>query len=207
MVRFLHSLYTAQQWAATVAVPGDTGRLVMRISHQLSATALAVIGLCSVLSVAPAVGAAYRFSATWSSAETENPPIVEGSRVTLAYQVTVFGDNRIDYDDVSEFVQGRHEIFPALEREVAGMKRGEEKKVELTPEESFGLHDERKKMKVPRTELPPDARAGDVVQNEMGVFATVAGVSGATAVLDYNHPLAGKPLLVRLRIVRVVRNP
>jgi FKBP-type peptidyl-prolyl cis-trans isomerase 2 len=41
----------------------------------------------------------------------------------------------------------------------------------------------------------------------MGVFATVAAVSDATAVLDYNHPLAGKALLVELRIVKVVSYP
>ena len=47
------------------------------------------------------------------------------------------GDDGVDYDDVSEFVQGRHEIFPALEREVAGMRPGEEKKVKLQPEQGF----------------------------------------------------------------------
>jgi FKBP-type peptidyl-prolyl cis-trans isomerase 2 len=181
----------------------------MQISRQLNATALAVIVTCSALSGAPTLSAAHRLSATLSSpsAETESPPIVEGSKVTLEYQVTVLGAHGIDYDDVSEFVQGRHEIFPALEREVAGMRPGEEKKVKLQPEDGFGRRDEKKKMRIPRTDLPAEAKAGHVVQNEMGVFATVAAVSGATAVLDYNHPLAGKPLLVQLRIVKVVSYP
>ena len=55
--------------------------------------------------------------------------IVEGSKVTLQYVATALGSTGIDYGNVSEFVQGRHEIFPALEREVVGMKPGEEKKV------------------------------------------------------------------------------
>lgn len=176
----------------------------MRIFHQPQATALAVVLTCSALSVAQSLSAAHRLSVTFSSHEAESPPqIVEGSKVTLEYQVTVPGENRIDYDDVSEFVQGRHEIFPALELKVAGMRPGEEKKVELTAEEGFGPRDERKKMKVPRTDLPADAQAGDVIQNEVGSFATVAAVSGSTAVLDYNHPLAGRPLVVQLRIVNV----
>ena len=41
-------------------------------------------------------------------------------------------------------------IFPALEREVAGMKPGEEKKVELSPGEGFGHHDDRKKLNIPK---------------------------------------------------------
>jgi len=175
----------------------------MRIPNQPKATSLVVILTCSALSVAQSLSAAYRPSATFSSPGTESPRIVEGSKVTLQYQVTVPDLNGIDYDDVSEFVQGRHEIFRALEREVAGMRPGEEKKVELTAEEGFGPRDERKKMNIPRTELPADAKTGDVVQNEAGSFATVAAVSGSTAVLDYNHPLAGKPLVVQLRIVKV----
>lgn len=175
----------------------------MRITNQPKAISLIVILTCSALSVAQSLNAAHRLSATFLSPEIGSPRIVEGSKVTLQYQVAVPDQNGIEYDDVSEFVQGRHEIFQALEREVAGMRPGEEKKVELAAEEAFGPRDERKKMKIPKTELPADAKTGDVVQNEAGSFATVAAVSGSTAVLDYNHPLAGKPLVVQLRIVKV----
>ena len=61
-------------------------------------------------------------------------------------------------------------------------------------------------MTIPKTDLPTDAQAGDVVQNEEGSYATVARVSGSEVVLDYNHPLAGRPLAVQLRIVKVT-NP
>ena len=40
----------------------------------------------------------------------------------------------------------------------------------------------------------------------LGELATVAEVSDTTAVLDYNHPLAGKPLVVQLKILKV-ENP
>jgi FKBP-type peptidyl-prolyl cis-trans isomerase 2 len=50
----------------------------------------------------------------------------------------------IDYGNVSEFIQGQHEIFPVVEREVAGMKPGEEKQVQMSPTESFGSRDNRK---------------------------------------------------------------
>jgi FKBP-type peptidyl-prolyl cis-trans isomerase 2 len=178
----------------------------MRIPYPHTAIGLVVILVCSALSVEQSWSAASRFSATFSSPEMEASRIVDGSKVMLAYHVTVLGEKEIDYDDVSEFVQGRHEIFRALEQKVAGMRAGEAKKVELTPEEGFGARDESKKMKIPKTDLPTDAQAGDVVQNEEGSFATVAGVSESEAVLDYNHPLAGRPLAVSLRIVKVT-NP
>jgi len=40
----------------------------------------------------------------------------------------------------------------------------------------------------------------------VGELATVAEVADTTAVLDYNHPLAGKPLVVQLKILKV-ENP
>ena len=122
----------------------------MRIRYPHTTPSLVVILVCSALSVGQTLSAASRFSATFSSPETEASRIVDGSKVMLAYHVTVLGEHEIDYEDVSEFVQGRHEIFRALEQKVAGMRAGEAKKVELTPEEGFGARDESKKMKIPR---------------------------------------------------------
>ena len=138
--------------------------------------------------------------------EAESSRIIEGSKVTLQYVASVPGSTGIDYGNVSEFIQGRHEIFPALEQEVVGMKPGEEKKVELSPEEGFGPHDNGKKMNIPKTLLPFGTKAGDVLRNDVGELAVVAEVADTTAVLDYNHPLAGKPLVVQLKILKV-ENP
>jgi FKBP-type peptidyl-prolyl cis-trans isomerase 2 len=140
------------------------------------------------------------------SPEAESSRIIDGSKVTLQYVASVPGSTGIDYGNVSEFIQGRHEIFPALEREVVGMKPGEEKKVELTPAEGFGPHDDGKKMNIPKTLLPFGTKAGDILRNNAGELATVAEVADTTAVLDYNHPLAGKPLVVQLKILKV-ENP
>ena len=108
--------------------------------------------------------------------EAESSRIVEGSKVILQYMATIPGSTGIDYGNVSEFIQGRHEIFPALEQEVVGMKPGEEKRVELSPEEGFGPHDDGKRMIIPKTLLPFGAKAGDVLRNDIGELATVAEV-------------------------------
>jgi FKBP-type peptidyl-prolyl cis-trans isomerase 2 len=138
--------------------------------------------------------------------DTGSNQIVEGSKVTLQYVASASGSTGIDYGNVSEFVQGRHEIFPALEREVVGMKPGEEKTVELSPREGFGPHDDSKKLTIPKTLLPLGAKAGDVLRNDEGELATVAKVGDVMAELDYNHPLAGKPLMVKIKILKV-ENP
>src|SRR5262245_18375817 len=47
-----------------------------------------------------------------SSLEPESAQIMEGSKVKLEYVASVPGSSDINYGNVSEFVQGRHEIFP-----------------------------------------------------------------------------------------------
>jgi FKBP-type peptidyl-prolyl cis-trans isomerase 2 len=174
--------------------------------HDLTRASLLVSVACMAFLGKNCVGVEPLQASSSPSPEAENSRIVEGSTVTLQYVATVPGSTGIDYGNVSEFIQGRHEIFPALEQEVIGMKPGEEKTVELSPEEGFGPHDDGKKVNISKTELPTGVKEGDVVQNDLGHFATVAEVADTTAVLDYNHPLAGKPLVVQLKILKV-ENP
>jgi len=77
--------------------------------------------------------------------------------------------------DVSEFIHGRHEIFPALEQKVVGMKPEEKKKVEPSPAEGFGPYDEGKRINIEKALLPPGAKEGDVVQNDVDDFIICGG--------------------------------
>ena len=174
--------------------------------HDLTKASLIVSLACMTLFGGYGVGAKSPQASSSRSPEAESSRIVEGSKVTLQYVATVPGSTGIDYGNVKEFIQGRHEIFPALEQEVVGMKPGEEKQVELSTKENFGPHDEGKQLIISKTLLPPGAKQGDIVQNGLGELATVAAVGDIAAVLDYNHPLAGKPLIVQLKILKV-ENP
>jgi len=109
------------------------------------------------------------------SQEVESSQIVEGSKVTLQYVASVPGSTEIDYGNVSEFIQGQHEIFPALEQKVVGMKPEEKKKVEPSPAEGFGPYDEGKRINIEKTLLPPGAKEGDVVQNDVDDFIICGG--------------------------------
>lgn len=174
--------------------------------YDLTRASLMVGLACMTLLGEYCVGAEPLQANSSRSEEAESSRIMDGSTVTLQYVASVSGSTGIDYGNVSKFIQGRHEIFPALEREVDGMKPGEEKKVELSPGETFGPYDDGKKLNISKTLLPLGAKAGDVLRNDAGELITVAEVSDETAVLDYNHPLAGKPLVVQLKILKV-ENP
>lgn len=173
--------------------------------HDYTKASLIVSLACMMLFGGYVVGAKSP-QASSRSPEAESSRVLEGSLVTFQYVATVPDSPGIDYGNVSEFIQGQHEIVSALEQEIVGMKPGEEKKVELSPEEGFGTYDAEKKIIVQKTLLPPGAKEGAIVQNALGDFATVAEVLETTVVLDYNHPLAGKPVVVQLKILKV-ENP
>jgi FKBP-type peptidyl-prolyl cis-trans isomerase 2 len=95
-------------------------------------------------------------------------------------------------------------MLPALEQAVSGMRRGDKTEVKLSEDQAFGAYDSKKKTVVPTKELPAGVKAGDVIEDrKTGQQATIIQMSDSDAVMDYNHPLAGKPLLVTLTILDV----
>lgn len=134
---------------------------------------------------------------------TDAVQIIDGSRVLLVYQMTIRGEEVPEAPHFAQFVQGRHQFLPALERVVKGKKTGDTLKVVLSEDESFGTYDATKKKTVPRTDLPGGVKEGDVLQDGAGNPAIVTELSDRSAVIDYNHPWAGKSFIVKIAILRV----
>ena len=173
----------------------------MAKARRYTAAMLAIVG-CFGLS-APCWAADSPPMAEGSRA-ADSTPITDGSKVTLLYQITVPGDERIEVRDLSQFVQGQHQMLPALEQAVSGMRRGDKTEVKLSEDQAFGAYDSKKKTVVPTKELPAGVKTGDVIEDrKTGQQATIVQMSDTDAVMDYNHPLAGKPLLVTLTILDV----
>ena len=136
-------------------------------------------------------------------AGAESPRIVDGSNVTALYRITAPCECGFEVRVIGQFVQGQHQLLSALERVVTGMKTGDEKKIEIPPEEGFGPYDAKKRKTVPTSDLPAWTQEGDILQDRTGQEATVTQLSERSAVIDYNHPLAGKPVVVKITILRV----
>ena len=134
---------------------------------------------------------------------TDSVRIIDGSRVLLVYQLTIHGEERSEVPHFAQFVQGQHQFLPALEQVVKGKKTGDTLKVMLSEDERFGTYDATKKKTVPRTDLPGEVKEGDVLQDRAGTPAIVTQLSDRSAVVDYNHPWAGKSFIVKIAILRV----
>jgi FKBP-type peptidyl-prolyl cis-trans isomerase 2 len=129
--------------------------------------------------------------------------VSDGTKVVLAFTITSPETNTVIPNNVREFVSGRHEIFPAVEKALTGMKSGEEKRIDLQPDEAFGSYDAAKKVQVNRDVLPPDAGPGTILKSSNGILLTVVEVQDTSAVIDYNHPLAGKHVVLDVKILEV----
>jgi peptidylprolyl isomerase len=129
--------------------------------------------------------------------------VQDGAKVTMWFEIIPRDSPTTTYSDIEQFVQGAHAIPLGIEERIAGMHPGEATSFPLSAEEGFGPYDETKIQAVPPAELPLDAREGDTIANPAGTTARIVRILPEKALLDLNHPLAGKPLLVSLQIVNV----
>jgi FKBP-type peptidyl-prolyl cis-trans isomerase 2 len=127
----------------------------------------------------------------------------EGAKVTIAFTIFVPESNEVIPNNVGEYAPGEHQLIPALEDALMGLRPGDRKRIDLQPEQAFGSYDEQKMIRVKREVLPPTAQTGRVYQTTQGQPFTIVALRDDTAVIDFNHPLAGKHLVFDVEIVRV----
>lgn len=108
---------------------------------------------------------------------------------------------------------GDGNLPPNFERHLLGLRAGEECEVLLPPEEGFGPLREENIQRLPRFRFPADLclEAGLVVDFADQAGNTQAGVvrrfDSSMVEVDFNHPLAGRTLRFRARIVAVATEP
>ncbi|NLA37898.1 MAG: peptidylprolyl isomerase [Methanomicrobiales archaeon] len=101
---------------------------------------------------------------------------------------------------------GSHHIILGLEDELIGKEVGAEGEVEVPPEKAFGAHDDQHVSSVRTTQFREKPRRGMRVKVE-GHEGLVVNVVGRRAVVDFNHPLAGKTLHYSYRILDKIEDP
>jgi FKBP-type peptidyl-prolyl cis-trans isomerase SlyD len=145
--------------------------------------------------------------------------VTDGKQVSLEYTLTLEDQGKVDSNVGKEplvYTQGAHDIIPGLEKQLAGLKVGETKKIEVSPEEGYGLvkPELKKSQEVPKDKIPPDAHKVGAKLTGQGpggqpIFAEVTEVKDDIIVLsvDGNHPLAGKKLIFDIKVLKVEDAP
>jgi FKBP-type peptidyl-prolyl cis-trans isomerase 2 len=134
--------------------------------------------------------------------------IQEGSFVSIEYTLTDDSGAVLDTNVGKEtltYIQGAGQIVKGLERELQGLKVGDQKKVLVKPEDGYGLPDQNAFQEIPRERIPSGAqKPGAMLMTKAPDGRTmqirVHEVKEKTVVVDLNHPLAGKTLHFDVKI-------
>lgn len=129
--------------------------------------------------------------------------VQDGTVVLMEFTITVPESHLVIPKNVSQFTPGHNELLPNLEKAITGMKKGDEKRVDLSSDDAFGPYDETKKGVISSESLPPGTQPGTIFTTEEGVPFVVTELSGPVASIDFNHPLAGKHLVIDVKILNV----
>lgn len=137
--------------------------------------------------------------------------IKNGHKISLEYTVFLEDGTQIDTnvgEDPLVFVLGTHQVFPALENALLGLRVGDTKQIHLKAEEAYGPIVQEAFKEVDAEAVPAPYRyAGAVlgIQDPAGgVYPIrVHEVKDQKIVLDFNHPLAGQPLRFDVKVVHI----
>lgn len=158
-----------------------------------------------------AAAAALLLAAAPLHAEEKPAVIVEGSKVSLEYTLTLDDGRTVDSNvggEPLEFEQGKHQILPALEKQLLGLKVDDTRKITLSAEDGYGAVDPGLVREVPASQIPAEGQkpgAQLIAQDQEGTrrIVKVVEVKGDKVVLDLNHPLAGQRLHFDLKVLAV----
>lgn len=109
-----------------------------------------------------------------------------------------------------EFTAGEGMVVPGFDNAVIGMNVGEEKEITIKPIEAYGEKNPQAIQKVPKDKFPVEAQVGMMIgvplPNGQQLPATITEITETDVTIDMNHPLAGKTLIFKIKVVEIVNN-
>jgi len=144
--------------------------------------------------------------------------VKNGSLVSLQYTLSGEDGKTIESNKGKEplkYVQGQNMMIPGLEKELVGMKIGQEKHVKVKPEDAYGPVDPKRYQEFPKDKIPPEQLA----QIKVGSMIPLTAPNGQTfsfpvteikekaIVVNLNHPMAGKTLVFDVKVLDIQPAP
>jgi FKBP-type peptidyl-prolyl cis-trans isomerase SlpA len=141
--------------------------------------------------------------------------VQRSSHLTLHYRIALadpphaevlstFGGNP------ATLMMGSGELSPALEKCLVGIASGESRSFVLRPEQAFGGYREDLLQRLPSQAFPESitVEAGQVIEFAQPDGGRLSGlvkqIDKDEALVDFNHPLAGRPIRFEVEILAVL---
>lgn len=144
-----------------------------------------------------------------SACPSREPRVADGATVKLSYTVSADGKPYHETPGPITVRIGTGGLLASIEARLMGRRAGEVVSMSLPPRESYGERDAAKVARIPLERFGAQAkglRVGDKVAGAAGAKAAegvVTALDGKAATLDFNPPLAGKTLDVRVTLLEV----
>ena len=142
-------------------------------------------------------------------------PVEQGDTVKVNYEGRLDNGEIFDtsqhgeHNHPLEFTVGEHQVIKGFEEGVLGMEIDDEKNIFIQPKDAYGDRRDDLEREFPKEEIP--------FQNEPkeGMFvslrtpdgkefsAKITKITPDNITLDFNHPLAGKRLNFKIRLVEI----
>ncbi len=133
-----------------------------------------------------------------------------GKFVSLTYTIVDETGNLMEQNDIpqSYIHGGETELIGGMDKAVAGKSVGDEVEMTISPDDGFGPHDPDLTFTDDLANVPPEFRhIGAEVQmgNDQGEAKTfyVTKIEDGKLTVDGNHPMAGKNLIVKVKILTI----
>jgi len=135
--------------------------------------------------------------------------VKKGDKIKIEYtgtleDGTVF-DSSEKHGQPLEFEVGSGMVIPGFDNAVMGMEKDEEKEVTIQPADAYGEPNPQLVKDIPKNQLPPEAKEGAMLMmqlpNGAKMPAKITKMTEENATLDLNHPLAGKVLKFKIKVV------
>lgn len=136
--------------------------------------------------------------------------VQKGDVVIINYILMDENDNVIESSYDSEplrFKVGSGEVISGLDEGIVGMKVGEEKEIIIPPEKAYGHR--RDELVVP---VPKDVFYERNIEPVIGMYintrygrAKIVNIDDNNVYLDFNHPLAGVTIKVKVKVEKILR--
>ena len=134
-----------------------------------------------------------------------------GRKVRMHFTIHLDGGDiaeTTEGDEPLAFCLGEGELDPGLEALILGMAAGERRSIEVAPGVAFDARDEEAVRPLPIADFGDlEVEPGMVVEfegeNDEIVPAVILEVGDAEAVVDFNHPLSGRPFGFDVHVLSV----
>ena len=139
--------------------------------------------------------------------------IENGKTVKIHYTLSVDGDvvESSEESGPLEYEHGRGQIIPGLERALEGLSEGDNRQIDIGPDDAYGPINLQLILQIPRNQIQADEiEIGSILRGQDSGGKTIQGIvkdlNDEIVTVDFNHPLAGKELHFDIEVIEISDN-